>query len=178
MLLEQDFRHMAHYNRWMNERLYAAAAALEPAQLRDDRGAFFGSLLATLHHVLVADTIWMQRFAAHPRGFSALAPIMDWPTPTSVAGHNVDDFEVLRADRHTMDAVIEALTAEAVDADYAQPLAYRNTRGQAFCKPFGLVLRHVFNHQTHHRGQVTTLFSQVGVDVGVTDLLVLLPEHV
>lgn len=51
-----------------------------------------------------------------------------------------------------------------------------NSAGESHAKPCGLVLRHVFNHQTHHRGQATTLFSQFGIDVGVTDLSALIPD--
>lgn len=69
-----------------------------------------------------------------------------------------------------------AFTIEADDALYARPLSYTNSAGESHTKPAGLVLRHVFNHQTHHRGQVTTLFSQLGIDVGVTDLSALIPE--
>lgn len=69
-----------------------------------------------------------------------------------------------------------AFVGEAGEELYAQPLRYRNTAGEAHAKQFAPALRHFFNHQTHHRGQVTTLFSQLGVDVGVTDLSALIPE--
>jgi Uncharacterized protein conserved in bacteria len=85
-------------------------------------------------------------------------------------------FAGLRSDRTAMDASIIAFTIEADDALYARPLSYTNSAGESHTRPAGLVLRHVFNHQTHHRGQVTTLFSQLGIDVGVTDLSALIPE--
>jgi Uncharacterized protein conserved in bacteria len=64
MSLKADFELMARYNQWMNTRLYAQAAKLDEAELRADRGAFFGSILATLAHILAADTHWLRRFAA------------------------------------------------------------------------------------------------------------------
>ena len=64
----------AEYNRWMNDRLYAAAATLEPAALTADKGAFFGSILGTLNHIAVADTIWLHRFAQHEAAF----PVLWW----------------------------------------------------------------------------------------------------
>ena len=82
----------------------------------------------------------------------------------------------LRAARQSMDAVIVALCTEAGESDYVQPLAYANHPGQTFRRSFGALMQHFFNHQTHHRGQATTLLRQAGVDVGVTDLLALIPE--
>ena len=82
----------------------------------------------------------------------------------------------MRARRLRLDAIIDAMAAELRPADLEQVLVYRNTRGQAFRKYFGSLLLHVFNHQTHHRGQASTLLTQAGVDIGVTDLLVLIPD--
>ncbi len=176
MSLKPDFELMARYNQWMNTRLYTAAADLDEAELRADRGAFFGSILATLAHILAADTHWLKRFAAAMPGLASLDYVRAMPLPALVRGITFPDFAKLRAEREAMDAAIIAFIDEATDALYAQPLSYANSAGESHTKPSGLVLRHVFNHQTHHRGQVTTLFSQLGIDVGVTDLSALIPE--
>lgn len=176
MSLKLDFELMARYNQWMNARLYTAAAQLDEAELRADRGAFFGSILATLDHVLAADTHWMKRFAAGLPGLASLDPVRAAALPALVRGITYPDFARLHADREAMDGAIIAFTREAGDELYARPLRYVNSAGESHNKPCGLVLRHVFNHQTHHRGQVTTLFSQLGIDVGVTDLSALIPE--
>ena len=176
MSLKADFELMAQYNQWMNARLYAAAAALDEAELRADRGAFFGSILATLAHIHAADMHWLKRFAAAMPGVTALDAVRAAPLPPLARGSVAPDFGPLRADREALDAVFVAFTHEATDALYAQPLRYANTAGEPHCRPAGLLLRHVFNHQTHHRGQATTLFSQLGIDVGVTDLFALIPE--
>ena len=176
MSLKADFELMARYNQWMNARLYAQAATLDEAELRADRGAFFGSILATLAHILAADTHWLKRFAVAMPGMASLDPVRALPLPALVRGNVSPEFARLQADRAAMDAAILAFTLEADDALYAQPLRYTNSAGEPHTKPAGLVLRHVFNHQTHHRGQVTTLFSQLGIDVGVTDLSALIPE--
>jgi uncharacterized damage-inducible protein DinB len=76
-------RLLARYNAWMNGRLYDAAATLPEAALVVDRGAFFGSILGTLEHLVVADTLWLKRFAAHPAA-GALAPVTALPAPTSL----------------------------------------------------------------------------------------------
>ncbi|HEX8777993.1 MAG TPA: DinB family protein, partial [Rhodanobacter sp.] len=109
-------------------------------------------------------------------GMASLDPVRALPLPALVRGNVSPEFAGLLADRAAMDAAILAFTLEADDALYAQPLRYTNSTGESHTKPAGLVLRHVFNHQTHHRGQVTTLFSQLGIDIGVTDLSALIPE--
>ncbi len=176
MSLSQHFVLMADHNRWMNVKLYQAASRLNVTALHADRGAFFGSVFGTLNHLLVADTIWLQRFPAHPAQFAALAPIGALPPPRSLSEPLHSDLAALRAARQSTDAVITALCAEAGESDYTQPLACANRAGQTFRRSFGALMQHFFNHQTHHRGQATTLLSQAGVDVGVTDLLALIPD--
>lgn len=167
---------LALYNASMNTRLYAAAATLPKAVLSADRGAFFGSILGTLNHIVAGDTIWLRRFMAHPSDFPALKPMGDIAAPASLAHIYSDDLDVLLELRGRLDGIIEALAAGLSDQDLAQPLVYTNSRGD-FRKNFGSLLLHFFNHQTHHRGQAGTLLFQSGVDMGATDLLEWLPEH-
>lgn len=171
-----SFARFAHYNRWMNERLYEAAARLAPAELAADRGAFFGSILGTLNHIAVADTVWLHRFAAHPLCAAALAETASLPRPGSLREPLAADLTGLGAYRQRLDALVlrwtPEVTAEALDAT----LSYTSMAGVPARRRLGDVLLHFFNHQTHHRGQVTTLLFQAGIDVGVTDLLVTLPE--
>jgi uncharacterized damage-inducible protein DinB len=167
---------LARYNAVMNGKLYAAAATLDDAALRRERGAFFGSLLGTMNHLVAGDTVWLTRFASHPAQFAALAPLRGTAPPSSLTQSFGDDLAALQARRTRLDAMIEAFAAELRPADLAQPLDYRNMKGQPFRKPFGGLLLHFFNHQTHHRGQASTLLFQAGVDIGVTDLLVLIDD--
>lgn len=176
MPTRDDIVLFASYNASMNRKLYAAAATLPQDALRADRGAFFGSVIGTLNHVVAGDTIWLRRFMGHPSGFSSLQAMAGIPAPAGLAHRYSDDLDTLLEHRVRLDAIIEALAAEVADTDLAQPLAYRNARGDNR-KNFGALLLHLFNHQTHHRGQATTLLSQSGVDVGVTDLLEWIPEH-
>lgn len=87
-----------------------------------------------------------------------------------------DDLDVLLTHRTRLDRIIEALAAELSDSDLGQPVLYTNARG-ANRKEFGALLLHFFNHQTHHRGQASTLLSQSGADIGVTDLVAWIPDH-
>jgi uncharacterized damage-inducible protein DinB len=174
----EDIILLAQYNETMNRKLYDAAATLSAEEVRADRGAFFGSLLGTMNHLLAGDTIWLTRFAQHPSAFHALAPLRGAPLPTSLRHAFGDSVEELRAQRERLDGFINALASELRPADLDQTFSYRTMSGQAFHKQFGSVLLHFFNHQTHHRGQASTLLTQAGVDIGVTDLLVWIPDAV
>lgn len=167
---------LSRYNQWMNENFYKAAQKLSHEQLTQDRGAFFGSILNTLNHIMVADILWLKRFAKHPTQFPDLQPVLDMPQPAALNEMLHSDLESWWQARLELDTRImrwcESLTAE----DLIQPLSYGNRKGEPFLKEFGALIVHMFNHQTHHRGQASTLFNQLGVDVGVTDLAVLIPE--
>jgi uncharacterized damage-inducible protein DinB len=176
MPTREDIVLLAAYNASMNARLYAAAATLPRDALSADRGAFFGSILGTLNHIVAGDTIWLRRFMAHPSDFPALKPMAEIPAPTGLAHVYSDNLDALLAHRVRLDAVIGALAAEVSECDLAQHLPYRNSRGDNR-KHFGSLLLHFFNHQTHHRGQASTLLSQAGVDIGVTDLLEWIPGY-
>lgn len=177
MTMKQHFELLAEYNRWMNEKVYAAAGGLGPDALVEDRGAFFGSILGTLNHLMVADTIWLKRFATHPASASALRQVCELPDPSSLDQQVFEELEPLRERRVWLDDQIIRWTAGLSDAALRDILSYHNMKGVASSRRFSALILHFFNHQTHHRGQVTTLLSQAGADVGVTDLLMLVPEE-
>ncbi|MES2902468.1 MAG: DinB family protein [Pseudomonadota bacterium] len=172
----EDIVLLASYNVSMNEKLYAAAATLPQEALIADRGAFFGSILGTLNHIVAGDTIWLRRFTAHPSSLLALKDMAGIPVPSSLADRYSDDLLALLEHRRRLDSIIVALATELRDSDLEAPLLYKNSRGE-FQKSFGSLLLHLFNHQTHHRGQVTTLLSQSGVDIGITDLVNWIPDY-
>ncbi|MES2151556.1 MAG: DinB family protein [Pseudomonadota bacterium] len=167
---------MATYNGWMNDKLYAAAAQLPVQELMADRGAFFGSVFGTLNHIVVADTVWLKRFATHPAGFPALDPVRGLPLPGALGELQVADMAALRQRRQLIDSAMLDWTATLVDEQMGHILHYTNSRGPS-SKRFADLVRHFFNHQTHHRGQASTLLSQAGVDIGSTDLLDLIPNQ-
>jgi uncharacterized damage-inducible protein DinB len=137
----------ALYNLWANERLYDCAARLTPAALAQDRGAFFGSLLGTLNHLLVTDRVWMSRLeGASPRG-TRLNEILH------------EDFGDLRAARRAQDQKIIAFVHGLSEEQFAQPLKYATTSGVPYRQPLHQVLAHLFNHQAHHRGQAHHLIG-------------------
>jgi uncharacterized damage-inducible protein DinB len=168
--------HFAAYNQWMNRKLYDAAASLPADRLHEARGAFFGSVFGTLNHIAVGDLIWFRRIATGLPGFASLQCLDDLPRPASLDHRLYPTLPELDDLRVTLDAAIIAFCAEVRPEQLAGPLSWTSMKGAASTKRLDDVLLHVFNHQTHHRGQATTLFSQTGVDVGPTDLLLLLPD--
>jgi uncharacterized damage-inducible protein DinB len=157
-------RTLAAYNRWMNERLYALCAELPDAERRRDRGAFFRSIHGTLNHLLLADRIWLGRFTGVPFAVASLDQEL------------TADFAELRHERERTDGEIADFVASLSPADFEGTLRYTSFVNPALRSiPFWAALAHFFNHQTHHRGQLTTLLMQTGVDPGVTDLI-WLPE--
>lgn len=146
-MLEQ-FRHLAGYNAWANTRLHDAAAKLSEDQLWQDVGLFFGSLGGTLNHILVADRVWMKRFTGagdHPDRLDAIL-------------HR--DLASLRAAREQEDrriiGYVETLTPAVLENEFT----YRKmTTADMVTSRLWPDLLHLFNHQTHHRGQAHTGLS-------------------
>ncbi len=170
----EHLRLLSRYNQWMNDKLYTTAAQLPADELARDRGAFFGSLQGTLSHIMVADIIWLQRFSEHPTQHPALDRIRAaMPNPQSLP----DDFTALSAERRNVGATIISWCEQLDASDLNHKLAYHNMKGEPAIKNFASLMLHFFNHQTHHRGQATTLLSQQGLDVGVTDLLALVASE-
>ncbi|SRR5690554_3475367 len=151
---------MARYNRWMNRRIYACCASLSDEERKRDRGAFFKSIHGTLNHLLVADRIWMGRFINAPIHVASLDQEL------------YADFAELREAREAEDCRIIEWVASLTQGDLEGVLTYTSmVTPEPQRQPLWFAVSHFFNHQTHHRGQITTLLSQWGVDVGVTDLV-------
>lgn len=169
-----NYRFLARYNRWMNQRLYQACETLSDEERKWERGAFFGSIHHTLTHLVLADKMWLQRFAAQGTAFAALAPaLLALPDGSDYTSDLHPDWLDLKRTRDTLDAAIEAWMADMPPQFLLSTMRYANTKGVPRAHPAWQALTHFFNHQTHHRGQATTLLMQAGVDVGVTDLIAL-----
>lgn len=173
----QHIHLMATYNQWMNTRVYQAASSLPDEELTADRKAFFGSILGTLNHLALGDRVWLQRFARHPANYSLLEPIRQLPAPGNLKELQFTDIRELAAHREWLDQLIIDWAGSITEADLDHPLQYANMKGVPAQRDFFGLIMHFFNHQTHHRGQVTTLLSQAGIDPGDTDLLFVMPSE-
>jgi uncharacterized damage-inducible protein DinB len=154
------FEMLAGYNAWANRRLYDAAAELADADYRADHGAFFGSVHGTLNHLLVGDRVWMYRFTG------------EGPLPARLNEILYDDLQSLRAAREAEDARIAAYVASLAPADLDRTIRYRTISNPADIEQeLKLALLHVFNHQTHHRGQVHCLLTRITDTAPSLDLI-------
>ena len=171
----ENYQLLARYNGWFNARLYDACARLDDHARKTDRGAFFGSIHVTLNHLVWGDTMWLGRFWAQDASCQqALTPeLLNLPDGARYETVLFEGFDALRSHRVRLDAAIERWVNE-LPADFPRrTMRYSNTKGVAREHPMWQAMTHFFNHQTHHRGQVTTLLVQAGIDVGVTDLIAL-----
>jgi uncharacterized damage-inducible protein DinB len=152
---------LARYNRWQNENLYGVADTLSDAERKRACGAFFGSIHATLNHLLWADRIWMSRLAGSPRPEGGI--------PESVATYS--EWNDLKRERAAFDTVIVDWADRLDPASLEGDLTWFSGAIKAeLRKPRWLLVTHMFNHQTHHRGQVHCMLTQAGGKPGDTDL--------
>ncbi len=152
------FQTMSRYNRWMNDKIYLVCAAIPDDVRRADKGAWFRSMHGTLNHLLLADRIWLGRFVHQPFSFVSLDQEI------------YSDFDELRRERVRTDEALQAWVNSLTEDALAQPLSMTDADGNVGTYPLWHLAMHVWNHQTHHRGQLTTLLEQSGFDSGVTDL--------
>jgi len=167
----EQFRQFAYYNRRFNTRIYETAAKLTDEARKRDSGAYFKSIHGTLNHLLWADRIWLGRFRAAKFCSKALegAALLNGTEPH--ATELCADFSGLHQERSATDSVIEHWVASMTPAMLDTTIRYSNMEGVARQHAAWIAIAHVFNHQAHHRGQVTTLLHQAGVDPGVTDFI-------
>ncbi len=161
---------MSQYNTLMNDRIYRVAATLTKDERERDLGIFFKSIHGTLNHILLADRIWMGRFTTRTdRKFNALENaklIFEFESLKQIL---YPDFEELNRERVETDKSIEQWLQE-IDSDVLSiSIHYTNSSGKERTHDLWFALTHFFNHQTHHRGQVTALLNQLNKDYGVTD---------
>jgi uncharacterized damage-inducible protein DinB len=152
---------MARYNRWQNQNLYGVADRLSAEERGRERGAFFGSIHKTLSHLLWGDRIWLSRLAGGPQPPGGI--------PESVALY--PDWDDLKRQRADCDRVITDWAA-TIEPDWlaAEQSYFSGAIGRQVTRPRWVLVTHMFNHQTHHRGQVHCMLTQAGVRPSDTDL--------
>jgi uncharacterized damage-inducible protein DinB len=153
-------RYMARYNAWQNQWMYQAADALTEAERELDRGAFFGGIRSTLSHLMWGDTIWIARFDGEP-GIETLLGV----------SHTAFDWPTLMAKRPQLDARFAAWAWMTDDSDFEGEIRWTSSStGRAFSLSRAACVMQMFNHQTHHRGQVHAMLTACGVETVDTDL--------
>ena len=175
----QHFQTLAKYNIRLNQQVLVAASSLSHDQINEDRGAFFKSILGTLNHILVGDLLWLRRFHIHDTSrFSHLNKLQQYPNIKSLDQILFEEINQRKAAHFEVDAIIsDWINKQLSEQDLESRFSYQNIKGIASSKNFAEVLSHIFNHQTNHRGQASTLLSQTGVDIRVTDYLMDMKEY-
>lgn len=156
--LIRNFRMLARYNALANRRLYEACARLPDVERKKRRPAFFGSIHGTLNHLMVGDRIWLARFAGQEVPSTNLDAIL------------YEDFGELREAREEEDSRIESFAAGIDERFLKGTIRYTNNESRTLEDPVELLVAHLFNHQTHHRGQVHDMLTQTNVSPPVLDL--------
>lgn len=174
---QQQMIGFARYNAEFNSRLYKLIGGLTDAERKKDMGAFFGSIHATLNHILLADRIWLGRFATAFPAMQSLQQAELVHKFGSLRDELYADFTELNKQRAITDELIGNWAAELTAEQLSSTMSYRNSQGMLREHPtwVAVAVAHMFNHQTHHRGQITTLLNQLGHDAGVTDLVAYIP---
>jgi len=158
---------MARYNRWQNANLYGVADTLSDEERRRERGAFFGSIHKTLSHLLWADQVWMSRFTDVPKPPGSI--------PDSVSLY--PDWDGLKRERVAFDETMIGWSDKLDPSWIGDDLTYYSGGvGRNITAPKWTLVTHLFNHQTHHRGQVHCMLTQAGGKPHTTDLPAL-PEQ-
>lgn len=150
----------AAYNAWANERVYDASAVLSAEEFERDVGAFFKSMRGTLNHLLVADRIWLKRFTGEGDAPAALDAML------------FADFARLREARQAEDRRIVAWIGALSEKAFAGRFTYMTvTDMRTVSQRLAPALAHLFNHQTHHRGQAHTILTLLGKEAPSLDLI-------
>ena len=159
-MIAHHFIMLARYNRWANARLYDAASRMNDDERARDVGAFFGSMIGTLNHILVADRIWMRRFTGEGPTYDRLDEV---PYP---------ELDTLRVERDGEDEHLLSWVGSLDDATLSGTFTYMPvTSCETVTQRLAPALTHVFNHQTHHRGQAHTILTQLGYRAPALDLI-------
>jgi len=156
------FQRLSQYNQWINKRIYLLCESIPDEILKEDCGAFFGSIHGTLNHILLADKLWLGRFQNQPFEVQSLDQEL-YPEFTDLHQARIDTDQQI-------EAWVNSLTEEQLAARFKFTSV---TKATECVFPLWHVAVHFFNHQTHHRGQVTTLLTQSGQNLGVTDFLLI-----
>jgi uncharacterized damage-inducible protein DinB len=162
----QHFQFLARYNMWATQRLLTACEALSDEQYRQDVGLFFKSVHGTLNHLLVGEhLLWYPRFA------KGISPKVALDMEAEPVRERLA--QALKGGAANWQPLIESWPAERFDGK----LSYTATNGQALSLPFAATLNHVFNHCTHHRGQITAALTMLGQPCPVLDLVYMLVDE-
>jgi len=159
MSITKQFEMLSQYNSWMNKNIFNICDSLDDDVRNKDMGAFFGSIHRTLDHILYGDKAWLERLKDNAY------------TPRDINQLLFSNWEDLKKERAIIDNEIDTWVKSLNENTLNKIHTYTsNVDGKTRSVPYWSLVHHIFHHQTHHRGQLTTLLSQLGIDFGTTDI--------
>lgn len=157
---------LAHYNIWATYRLVQHLKNVSDDDFHKDISLFFKSISGTLNHLLLGEHyLWYSRFNDGISPSIALDTIVHYDKTQLLN-------ELQSKSKHWIN-FIQDLDESRLVGD----LSYQRSNGEALCLPFTATLMHVFNHGTHHRGQITAALTALGYDCPELDLVYMLAEQ-
>ncbi len=156
----EQFNKQAQYNKWMNDHFYMLCDSISDEERKRDKGAFFKSIHGTLNHILLGDRLWMSRFQSTSFDIKSLDQVL------------YSDYAELKKQRAITDKNIIRYIDALADDEINHPITFiSKVKKSQHTYILSDCILHFFQHQIHHRGQVSTLISQLGIDIGITDLM-------
>jgi len=174
--LVNNFQMMAKYNKRINQQLITCCQSLSSDDLLKETDSFFSNIISYWNHILFGDLILLNRLAVN--GISCLSEtsLNGLPTPKSPHEIHHENFNDIMVLRNKVDVIITQYCESLSDLDCEKRITYQTTEGEMITKKVADITQHIFNHQTHHRGQLTCILSQLGVNYGCMDLPVIVSE--
>ncbi len=161
--MKELFQLLSQYNTKANEEMMGVLGKVPAEQLTKDVGSFYGSILGLLNHILVSDVFGIKRFF---KQYPELEKTRDkLPTFRMEGWKDIvwPSLAVLKPIRTAVDEAIQQACELLTEKQYAEILHYKNWDGKEMQKPSWLVSLHMFNHQTHNRGQIALILDQMAV---------------
>jgi len=147
------------YNRGVNEKIAGILGAIPEAQLKKDMGAYYKSIGDTFYHMTMADVNWLGRLKnVFPHSSLSKSSLLQ--TQVDVLKAKIEkEYMKIFSIRKEVDALYEAFVRELKEEDLEKIVNYKNKRGEDLSKKAGHILMHLFNHQTHHRGEISAMLD-------------------
>lgn len=169
MQWSDHYRRYARYNAWINQALLNTSLSLPESEINQDRGVLFSSLNGCWNHIIAGDLLWLNRLRY-------IFPILDdaleqWPVPSGTHDVLFSSLKTLATERQALDKLIINWCDLLRESDSAAVLDYHDEHETKQVFPLPHILQHLFNHQTHHRGQITALLTQAGAAYDPIDFL-------
>ena len=164
MQRNSEIQELYAFNRWANSRMRAAIANLTAEQLTQDMKNSFPSVHDTVLHIMTSEWVWLARWM----GTSPTAMPAEWRDYT---------LEQINREWAAIETAQTAFVERLREGELDRIVEYRNLTGELHSNALWQLMRHMVNHSTYHRGQVTTMLRQLGQDAVSTDLVLYYRER-